>query len=993
MDYLLRLRLVIMAGVVLLTAFFAYQLTTLKIDSEILNYLPQDDPLVISFREVGERFGGNSLAMVALETDNIFNSRTLARIDTLTMRFQALPEVSQVLSLTDILDIRKIPGGIEVGKLIRRARIPQNPQELDVLRDYTLSKEMYRGSLVSENGNIALVIVRIREGASKTDVAEKMKAIVKATQGNEKVYYAGVAFQMVFLTDIITQDLARLVPLVTLLVSVVLYASFRRKRAVLLPLGTVLISTIWTLGLMSWIGVELTIASAAIPVLLIAVGSAYGIHIFNKYLEESEAGEGISREAMMRQAMSKVALPVVMAGVTTLIGFLAFLFSYLTIIQLFGVFASLGVFLATLLSLVFIPIVLSWLSPPRPRRARKGPVASSGNGIMDKLADLVLAHERLILAGGVVLLIAAAIAIPRLRREVNMVEYFKHDSEIRMAEDMMEADFGGSVPIQILVDGDIKDPLILKQMYMLEKYLRTLPDVNDPQSVADLIAELNEQLNDRRTIPDTREGVGNLWFFIEGNKVMEQLVAENDTQALIQAKMGTVNTSKVIAVVDSISRYLSEEMSADLVHVRLSALDDSIRADILERHAAETARMIAFDASHYGAEFPPEYIPALLRTTGSPSSLSFDREQATIMSGILDAYFQSDEADLVITSEAVVQDVVAALTKLSMEQTPTENEIRDLLRRVIPASFYASDPEAVDFAASALTSLIQEERYKMVVSRLTEEIVESAGDVPEENLQAFRRDVYGDIWCLVQDHAGVPADAIPPRATFQIPSAGATSLSVTQSGMPIIFKKLDLSILKSQALSLLVAFTLVFLLLGFRFRSITGGLIALVPIAVTIMFNFVLMVAINVPLDAVSVMIGSVAVGIGIDYTIHFLTRFQREFQQGQSEKAALHITLRTTGRAILINAASVMMGFLVLILGNIVPMQRFGYLVAVTMVVSALASITLLPALVLTTRARFIGEFDRMAEGMQRIVNGKARLVIKTLNPDKRQKSIGESS
>jgi predicted RND superfamily exporter protein len=168
-----------------------------------------------------------------------------------------------------------------------------------------------------------------------------------------------------------------------------------------------------------------------------------------------------------------------------------------------------------------------------------------------------------------------------------------------------------------------------------------------------------------------------------------------------------------------------------------------------------------------------------------------------------------------------------------------------------------------------------------------------------------------------------------------------------------------------------VAYVLVFFLLSFRFRSLTGGLISLAPITATILFNFILMAILNVPLDAVTVLIGSVAVGIGIDYTIHFLTRFQREFEGDRSPQEALHITLQTAGRAILINAASVMTGFLVLVFGNIVPMQRFGYLIAVTMVTSALGAITLLPALILVTRARFVGDFDRAAARFRRQLNG----------------------
>jgi predicted RND superfamily exporter protein len=120
------------------------------------------------------------------------------------------------------------------------------------------------------------------------------------------------------------------------------------------------------------------------------------------------------------------------------------------------------------------------------------------------------------------------------------------------------------------------------------------------------------------------------------------------------------------------------------------------------------------------------------------------------------------------------------------------------------------------------------------------------------------------------------------------------------------------------------------------------------------------MAVLNIPLDIVTVMIGSVAVGIGIDYTIHFINRFRLEFGKGKTELEALDKTLETTGKAILINAISVMMGFLVLGLGSIVPMQRFGYLIAFTMITSALGAITFLPALILVTKAGFIGDFER---------------------------------
>ena len=176
---------------------------------------------------------------------------------------------------------------------------------------------------------------------------------------------------------------------------------------------------------------------------------------------------------------------------------------------------------------------------------------------------------------------------------------------------------------------------------------------------------------------------------------------------------------------------------------------------------------------------------------------------------------------------------------------------------------------------------------------------------------------------------------------------------------------LDRKIMRSQVFSLSVAIFLVFILLAFRLRSLVGGLISISPIVLTILVTFTLMAIFDIPLDIVTVLIGSVAVGIGIDYTIHFISRFKVEFAQGKTELEALDKTLETTGKAIISNALSVMMGFLVLVLGNIVPMQRFGYLIALTMIISVSGSIIVLPALILVTKAGFIGRLDQLTNNL----------------------------
>ena len=970
-ELVIKHRVIIIVLVVVLTGFFGYQLKNLKINSDILTYLPQDDPLVVLFNEVGDKFGGSSLAMVALESDNVFNHKTLNRVDEITEKFKQMDGVSQVMSLTDILDIKKTEWGLEVGKLIDGGNIPERPDEMEKLREYTLSKDMYRGSLVSEDGKITVIIARLIEDIDKIEAGQQMKEIVKETTGGEKIYYGGIPFQMISLADIVKQDLGKLTPLVILLVMAILFFSFRSFRGVLLPLSTVLVSTVWALGLMSLVKIPLTIASDAMPVLLIAIGSAYGIHMLSKYNEDVRLGD--TKIQGIKDALSEVGIPILLTGITTLIGFLAFLSSNLSLMREFGIFTAIGVMFAMLISVTFLPAVLSLLRVGKVKLNHKGVENSLLTKLMDKLGGFVLRNEKLIIIIGIAIILISLIALPRIHREVNMVEYFKKDSEIRQTEEMMEEKLGGSIPIQLLVKGDLKDPFVLKEMLKLEKYLEAQSNVNDPQSIADLICEINEVMNDHYTIPETREGVANLWLFIEGNEVLDQLINNQADEGLIQAKLGTVSTGEVRILVDAIEDYLKKELKIDLLKVKISLASSELAEKLRMERAEEILSKIKWDTEMRNTKLQVHdtTLIKIIIAGMQAGEAEFDKASTEELEKRITNYFTSSEADIQIESERIIGKIVSDVLAQLKTGEIGEKKIIGILKRNVPEKTYAGEVEALEYTAESIVAIIADFSRWYRVNNL----VQALKPVLPENLKndrGFLDDLRDDCWEINEDWFAVEsskyADIINPE--------GGVKLTVQQTGMPIIYMDIDKQIIRSQALSLFIAIFLVFLLLSFQLKSLIGGLISISPIILTILINFILMAVLNIPLDIVTVMIGSVAVGIGIDYTIHFINRFRFEFGKGKSELEALDKTLETTGKAILINAISVMMGFLVLVLGSIVPMQRFGYLIAFTMITSALGAITFLPALILVTKAGFIGDFGRFIASAKNRLAGNMDLL-----------------
>jgi len=188
------------------------------------------------------------------------------------------------------------------------------------------------------------------------------------------------------------------------------------------------------------------------------------------------------------------------------------------------------------------------------------------------------------------------------------------------------------------------------------------------------------------------------------------------------------------------------------------------------------------------------------------------------------------------------------------------------------------------------------------------------------------------------------------------------TLEVT--GIPIMFKRLDDSIIRSQIYSLIIAILLVVTLISFLQRSFIKGLLAIIPVVATLVVLFGTMGNAGIPLDIATVLTGSVTIGIGIDYAIHFISYFGNAYQANGDVRKSIEKSIHGSGRAILINLLSVTIGFAVLLLSNLVPLQRFGFLIAVTMIISGMAALTLLPLALLMTGEKLESIFRKREGG-----------------------------
>jgi predicted RND superfamily exporter protein len=185
------------------------------------------------------------------------------------------------------------------------------------------------------------------------------------------------------------------------------------------------------------------------------------------------------------------------------------------------------------------------------------------------------------------------------------------------------------------------------------------------------------------------------------------------------------------------------------------------------------------------------------------------------------------------------------------------------------------------------------------------------------------------------------------------------TVKILIGGTALIEAALNKLVVHSQLTSLAISMLIVFIILSVSNRSILGGVIGIVPLVISILFNFAVMGFVGIKLNIGTSLVASLAVGIGIDYTIHFMEAYKTEYRSDYHEMGGQGDFLRrvfsTAGMAIIINALSVGAGFAVLMLSQFVILRDLGLLICLTMIMSALVSLTVIPALLSIIKPQFI--------------------------------------
>ena len=546
--------IIIVVMITLLAGNFARQVT---MTTDIKDFFPADDPRVETYDRVEETYGSAEYIMVALETDEIFNETTLNNIERLSNTFADLEGVESVQSLTAVDDIKGVNGDLTIEPLV--PEIPDDEAELERLKEEIIYDDMYGDFLVSRDSEAALIISEVDPDYDSLATADKIGEIADEYNGPEEIYLTGTPVLNNVLAGAMQGDLIFLLPLVLMIIALILWFVFRSFRGVLLPFASVIFSVIWTVGFMGFLGRDFSPVNAVMPVILISLGSAFGIFILKRYYEELSLGK--DNKLAATTSITSVGVAVLMAGGTTVAGFASNLLSDVTLIQEFGLFTAFGVLSALLISLTFIPAVLVLLG------REKGREFKEKTGLKSSLIGAIRRPKLVLIITAVIIVISLA-GLPRVEIDSNFINFFAEDSEPRIAYDLVRDKFSGSESVEIIVESDdVTEPEILQSMEAFQEDLYDTGLVGNPTSLSDIVIRTDEALNEGETgiIPDNPNLISQYLLLIEMNdsEYLERFLTFEEDGARIQAMVTDTSNEGIEELMNEVER-LGDKHFGDL---------------------------------------------------------------------------------------------------------------------------------------------------------------------------------------------------------------------------------------------------------------------------------------------------------------------------------------------------------------------------------------------------------------------------------------------
>lgn len=537
--------------------------------------VPANDPEQLFFTEFKEQFGEDGgIVAIGLKDSSIYQYKNFEKLREFCVSVKQIPGVNDVISLPQIKMMEKDTARKQFKLVDIFPGKVKSQQELDSLLKEAAKQKFYLGQITNqENGAIAILISINKDFLNSSRRIEVTNEIIKRgghfTESTDIVlHYAGLPFVRSVIAERVSAELKTFLALSVLVTGIILLIFFRSFRAMIFPLIVIGIVVVWVIGTIVLMGFKITLLSGMIPPIIVVIGIPNAIYLMNKYHSEY-ASHGNKMLAITR-VIRKVGVATFLTNLTTAIGFLVLLTADITILREFGIVAGINVMATFVVSLILIPGVFSWMPPPSPKHLRHLDFKLIDNLLLG--IDLTVhRHRALIYSATIILIGFAIIGMYRIHTVSFMVDDLPENSVEKQDLKFFEEHFSGVMPLEMVVNTGKRRGVIdvknLQKLDEFEQFLDSIKYISRPVSIVSFVKAAKQAFYNnnpaRYSLPDNRER----------NFILPYLKGQSDASGLFNAFVdSTLQTMRISLQVADIGSDKMDSLITQVIQPKIDTL-------------------------------------------------------------------------------------------------------------------------------------------------------------------------------------------------------------------------------------------------------------------------------------------------------------------------------------------------------------------------------------------------------------------------------------
>lgn len=507
-----------------------------------------------------------------LETQGLLSDKDKSFIDELKIYVKPVGRITSIINSEDLVSDEDT---LEVKPIMEG--IPTTESALNELRQRVMSNKSMLDRIVSKDGKAAIIQVESLVPSSEAAIVQRVYdafiEIVDSTESTDGIYLAG---QIVIASQIaatMENDNKVFFPFVVLVISLVLYISFRRSQAVFIPLLISIVTILWTVALMSVLKVKINVITTSLPVFLITVAVADAIHFISTYYSNLELG--LKKQEAIHKTVNHLFMPLLMTTVTSSIGFLSLTLTDLYFIQEFGGFLGFGIVLAFIFTMLLLPPLLLLQKDVNAISYKKpSAVLQKIDELGGRVHDFMLSRSKVVLIFWAGVFMGVTYVASFVVIDNDNIAAFDESTRLRTDQDKVLEHFEGIYPINLWFEAETErrftDADVIKAFDEMANYIeKEFPEVGATLSLADIVKRSHQVMEGGEYhLPDdiTGDMIGQYYWLNEGSSRGDiyAIADHNYKNARMIVLTNTDNSLFWTNFIDKVRAYADAELPSDI---------------------------------------------------------------------------------------------------------------------------------------------------------------------------------------------------------------------------------------------------------------------------------------------------------------------------------------------------------------------------------------------------------------------------------------------